>query len=166
MRGRLTDKVLRTGREALRRGQIVEEILDVAREARDRAASNKAKDFHAAVVAHVKAPRAASERDRGGVAADRVNAAVAAKPDHKLVIAAGCRVVDICCGEEVVRDVGSDVCVAYGPDGRGRDGRDLRNEFLREVTGGVGVALDVVVAAGPLPGRGPRNTRARDRVEG
>lgn len=163
---RLTDEILRTRRESLRRSQIVEEVLDVAREARDRAASDKAKDFHAAVVAHVQAPGSAGKSDRCSVAANGIDTAVAAEPDHKLVIATGSRVVDICCSEKIVRDVGSDVSVADSPDGGSWDRGDLRDKLLREITRRVGVALDVVVAACPLPGRGPRDTRAGDRVEG
>lgn len=74
--------------------------------------------------------------------------------------------VDVAGGEEVVGDVGADVGVADAPDGGGGHGGDLRDELLAEVAGGVGVALDVVLPAVPLPGGGPGDGGAGGGVEG
>lgn len=163
---RLTDQILLARREAFRLRQIIVEIFDISGEVRDRASSNKTKHLHAAVVADPQRPRAAADVDVRLEAANGVDAAVATEPDHQLIVAGRSGVVDVAGGEEVVGDVGADVGVADAPDGGGGHGGDLRDELLAEVAGGVGVALDVVLPAVPLPGGGPGDGGAGGGVEG
>ena len=87
-------------------------------------------------------------------------------PDHELIVAAVRYVVDVRRGEQVVRDVGVDVGVVVAPRHGGGDGGDVADELLGEADLRVGVALDLVVRAGPLPRRVPLDARARDAVDG
>ena len=73
--------------------------------------------------------------------------------------------VDVPRGEKIVRHIRANVLVAHTPHSSRRHGRDLADKLFVEVPRRVGVALDVVLPAIPLPGRGPGDGGARSGVE-
>lgn len=144
---------------------MVEEILDISRKARHRARSNEAENFHAAIVADPEAPGTTSDIDSALLTANGVDSAVAAEPNHQLVVTSRGGMVDILRSEEIISNIRASVLVADGPGCGCRDGRNLGDEFLREIARRVRVAFDVVVAAVPFPCRGPFDGSARYAVE-
>lgn len=74
--------------------------------------------------------------------------------------------VDIRRGEEIVGHVRADARVVIAPLGGGGDPADLADELLVKAQAGVGVALNRVLPAGPVPFRRPRCARAGGGVHG
>ena len=73
--------------------------------------------------------------------------------------------VNIRSREQIIRHVGVDIRVVITPRDRCRDGRHVADELLvSQVELRVGVALDLVVAAGPAPARVPCYAVAADVV--
>ena len=116
--------------------------------------ATKLNTFNAAIVANPQRPGAAADIDISLETADGIDAAVALQPDHQLVVARRRSMVDIPCREQVIRHIRADISVTNTPLRSSRHGGDPADKLLIEVLRGVGVALDVVLPAVPLPGRG------------
>lgn len=163
----LASKVLLAGRESLALLQVGEELLDVGVEIGDGAlGGDEAVDAHAVVETAPQLPVAAADVGVADLAADGLDIAVPAKPDHELVVTVGVVTVRVGAGEEVVGDVGADVPVVVVPlhhAGHGvyaGDGAAPLDGSAR-----VGVALDVVLAARPLPRAAPADVVRRAAVD-
>jgi hypothetical protein len=88
-------------------------------------------------------------------------------PDHELVVTGALVVVGVSSREDVVGDVGADVARLVVPGNAGGHALDVANlEALGELLAGVGVALDIVLAALPVPCSGPADARVRGPVDG
>lgn len=87
---------------------------------------------------------------------------VVAEPDHDLVLLTSARGA---AGKDIVRHVRHEVAALVLPIPARLDGLDFRElDFLR-LDDDVGVRLDVVLAAGPLPDRMPGDGRAAEAIE-
>jgi hypothetical protein len=81
-------------------------------------------------------------------------------PDHELVVTGALVVVGVGSREDVVGDVGADVAGLVVPGDAGGHALDVADlEALGELLAGVGVALDIVLAALPVPLGGPADAR-------
>lgn len=67
--------------------------------------------------------------------------------------------------KQIIRHIRADILIAHTPHRARRHRRDLRDEFLAEVAGAVGVAFHVVLPAVPLPGGRPGDGGAGRGVE-
>lgn len=67
--------------------------------------------------------------------------------------------------EQIVRDVGAGVGIIIAPLHGGGDTADLADKLLSQGDLRVGVAFDLVVAAGPRPGRMPGYARVGDTID-
>ena len=86
-------------------------------------------------------------------------------PDHKLIISGICDVVYIRSGEKIVRHIRIYIRVIVAPRHGSRDSSNVADELLLEVYAGIGVALHLAVAAGPVPGRVPLHAISADAVD-
>lgn len=74
--------------------------------------------------------------------------------------------VRVCGREQVVGNVGAEVVPEVSPLGLRRDAADVAEQLLaRQHAARVGEALDVVVAAGPVPVRVPLHARVQQDVD-
>jgi hypothetical protein len=87
-------------------------------------------------------------------------------PDHELVVTTALVVVGVCGCEDVVGYVGTDVARLVVPLDAGGHALDVANlETLGELLACIGVALDVVLTALPVPGGRPPHARLRGALD-
>ena len=87
-------------------------------------------------------------------------------PDHEFVVTTADIMVGIGSREEIIGDVGTDIVALVAPLGHAGDAANVTDEPLgAELLAGVGVALDIVLAAGPVPVGVPRDAAAVDVVD-
>jgi hypothetical protein len=80
-------------------------------------------------------------------------------PDHEFIITTALVVVGVSSREDVVSNVGANISVREVPLDARRHALDLAHvEATRKLLAHVGVALNIVLAALPCPGRAPAHT--------
>jgi S-adenosylmethionine/arginine decarboxylase-like enzyme len=155
------EKVLLAGRVSLSVGKVVPELLDIRVEVGNRARGNEAVDSHATVHAGPELPGAALDVGTANSGTNGLHATISSEPDHKLVVTAVSDVVRVRSSEKIVGNVGANVGAAVGPSSSGLHVGDGADEALvADLKTGVGVGLDVVLAAGPGPVGVPASTVA------
>src|SRR5690606_1487182 len=88
-------------------------------------------------------------------------------PDHDLIVPAGNLMVRVRRREEIIRNIGADLVTLIPPLSLVGNAINLAHELLgRELAARVGVALDVILAAGPRPLAVPLDAVGADLADG